>query len=158
MHTNKHTHLHTHTHTHTYIQTHTSLGLPVLPTWHQPSLVSACAYMCRMSEFFLKLQVAFAEHSLFSRALWQKRPIILRSLLIVARIHIVCRSHSTLQHTATHCNTLQHTSHRSYPPVRINVGCENWFHVCRTLEFISCAVFTAHFNTLRHTAAQCSML
>jgi len=32
----------------------------------------------------LKLQVSFAEYSLFYRALLQKRPILLRSLLIVA--------------------------------------------------------------------------
>jgi len=32
----------------------------------------------------LKLDLSFAEHSLFYRALLQKRPIILRSLLIVA--------------------------------------------------------------------------
>ena len=32
----------------------------------------------------LKLQVSFAEYSLFYRDLLQKRPIILRSLLIVA--------------------------------------------------------------------------
>jgi len=32
----------------------------------------------------LKLQVSFAEHRLFYRALLQKRPILLRSLLIVA--------------------------------------------------------------------------
>ena len=32
----------------------------------------------------LKLQVSFAEYSLFYRALLQKRPIILRSLLIKA--------------------------------------------------------------------------
>ena len=32
----------------------------------------------------LKLQVSFAEYSLFSRALFQMRPIILRSLRIVA--------------------------------------------------------------------------
>jgi len=32
----------------------------------------------------LKLQVSFAEHSLFYRALLQKRPIILRSLLLEA--------------------------------------------------------------------------
>jgi len=32
----------------------------------------------------LKLQVSFAEYRLFYRALLQKRPVILRSLLIVA--------------------------------------------------------------------------
>jgi len=37
----------------------------------------------------LKLQVSFAEHSLFYRALLQKRPIILRSLLIVATPYTV---------------------------------------------------------------------
>ena len=36
----------------------------------------------------LKLQVSFAEHSLFYRALLQKRPIILRSLLIVATPYV----------------------------------------------------------------------
>jgi len=32
----------------------------------------------------LKLYVSFAEYSLFCRALWQKRPMVLRSLLIAA--------------------------------------------------------------------------
>jgi len=32
----------------------------------------------------LKLHISFAEYSLFYRAFWQKRPMILRSLLIVA--------------------------------------------------------------------------
>jgi len=36
----------------------------------------------------LKLQVYFAEYSLFYRALLQKRPIILRSLLIVATPYV----------------------------------------------------------------------
>jgi len=35
----------------------------------------------------LKLDVSFAQHSLFYRALLQKRPIILRSLLIVAILY-----------------------------------------------------------------------
>jgi len=35
----------------------------------------------------LKLQVSFAEYSLFYRALLQKRPIILRDLLIVATLY-----------------------------------------------------------------------
>ena len=37
----------------------------------------------------LTLYVSFAEYSLFYRDLLQKRPIILRSLLIVA-VHCVC--------------------------------------------------------------------
>jgi len=46
----------------------------------------------------LKIYVFFVECSLLFRALLQKRPIILRSLLIVA----------TPQHSATPCNTLHH--------------------------------------------------
>jgi len=98
----------------------------------------------------LKLQVSFAEYSLFYRALLQTRPLILRSLVIVATpyfvpmplrsnrvtfaIHthmytpthphtytdpIASHSHNsrvlTLQHTAPHCNALQHTAtHKSH--------------------------------------------
>jgi len=63
------TRTHTHTHAHRRIETqrdvHTGMG------WLQ--------LVCSS-----KLQVSFAEYSLFYRALLQKRPIILRSLLIVA--------------------------------------------------------------------------
>jgi len=38
----------------------------------------------------LKLQVSFAEYRLFYRALLQKRPIILRSLLVIATPYEVC--------------------------------------------------------------------
>jgi len=37
----------------------------------------------------LKLQVSFAEYSLFYRALLQKRPVILRSLLIVSTPYLI---------------------------------------------------------------------
>jgi len=46
----------------------------------------------------LKIQVSFAEYRLFYRALLQRRPIILRSLLIVAthhRSHHIIRRHTT---------------------------------------------------------------
>jgi len=36
----------------------------------------------------LKLYVSFAEYCLFYRALWQKRPVLLRSLLIVATPYV----------------------------------------------------------------------
>jgi len=51
----------------------------------------------------LKLQVSFAEYSLFYRALLQKRPIILRSLLGIATPYseMVTRALG-----ATRCNTL----------------------------------------------------
>jgi len=38
----------------------------------------------------LKSQVSFAEYSLFYRALLQRRPVILRSLLIVATPYLEC--------------------------------------------------------------------
>jgi len=63
----------------------------------------------------LKLQVSFAEYCLFYRALLQKRPIILRSLLIVATPYPPRRgSTAVYTHYTTHCNThcnthLQHT-------------------------------------------------
>ena len=40
----------------------------------------------------LKLQVSFAEYRLFYRALLQKRPIILRSLIIVATPYYTCQT------------------------------------------------------------------
>ena len=42
----------------------------------------------------LKLQVSFAEFSLFDRALLQKRPVILRSLLIVPTPYSTCLYHT----------------------------------------------------------------
>ena len=98
----------------------------------------------------LKLQVSFAKETSKRDDVLQKRPIILRSLLIEATqylsdapqtplqsrviysytsitcVYIHC---STLQHTATHCNTLQHTATR-----------------CNTLQHAA-----THCNTLEHT-------
>ena len=44
----------------------------------------------------LQIQVSFAEYSLFYRALLQKRPIILRSLLIVATPYLFSRESETI--------------------------------------------------------------
>ena len=45
---------------------------------------------CRASESrLLKLQVSFAEYRLFYRALLEKRPIILRNLLIIATPYVI---------------------------------------------------------------------
>ena len=75
-----------------------------------------------------KLQVSFAEYSLFYRALLQKRRIILSSLLvpICNMLCIAITKHcSTLQHTAAHCSTLQHTATR-----------------CNTLQHTAYAVYS----------------
>ena len=45
-----------------------------------------------------KFQVSFAEYSLFYRALVQKRPIILRSLLIVATPYVLLICHIRTNH------------------------------------------------------------
>jgi len=89
-----------------------------------------------------KLDVSFAEYRLFYRALLQKRPIILRSLLMVAtayHTHLFTVSDTmqhTATHTATHCNTLQHTATH-----------------CNTLQHTA-----THCNTLQHTATHCTTL
>jgi len=84
---------------------------------------------------------------LFYRALLQKRPIILRSLRIVASpvLYDWSATHcNTLQNTATHCNTLQHTA----------THCNTLQHTathCNTLQHTS-----THCNTLQHTATHCN--
>ena len=67
----------------------------------------------------LKLQVSFAEFSLFDRALLQKRPVILKSLLIVATPYLYmslpynsaiqhqCKSAGVLQSVAVCCSVLK---------------------------------------------------
>jgi len=60
----------------------------------------------------LKLQVSFAEYSLFYRALLQKRPIFLGSLLIVATPYRTCDgTHSNVHHADSfvHITSLTHT-------------------------------------------------
>ena len=56
----------------------------------------------------LKFYVSFAEYGLFYRALLQKRPLICRSLLIVATPYTPV-TNKPVHNAATRCNTLQHT-------------------------------------------------
>jgi len=73
----------------------------------------------------------------------QRRPVILRSLLIVAtpyqsRCALMSTNCNTLQHTqsaSTNCNTLQHTQSASTH--------------CNTLQYTQSA--STNFNTLQHT-------
>ena len=63
----------------------------------------------------LKLQVSFAEHSLFYKALLQKKPVGFRSLLIIATPYVfcasnefewmICASNAALALFTTHCAT-----------------------------------------------------
>jgi len=93
---NAYTNTHIHAHRYMYIQTHTFISYEYTSTctdmgW--PQLVGS-----------LKLQVFFAEYSLFYRALLQKRPIISRSLLIIAAQYSI----SVFTHTQTHVYTNTH--------------------------------------------------
>ena len=94
----------------------------------------------------LKLLVSFAEYSLFYRALLQKRPIILRSLLIVATTHVrmsqVMHSHTQtmtymrIRHvTHTHTQTVTYTrmSHVTHTHARRLCGLIRQTYVCKTL-------------------------
>jgi len=106
----------------------------------------------------------FAEYSLFYRALLQKRPILVRSLLIVAIPYQngalfhkwpidVCRlqqdatpscSTSATAHassSSTHCNTLQHTATR----------CSTWVNLLALM-----AHNAQHCNLLQHTVTHCN--
>jgi len=95
----------------------------------------------------LKWQVCFAEYHLFYRALSQKRPIILRSLLIVATPHISYVEYETRtlcvfvakQPTNTHTHT--HTSLHHPPDIR------QGYHV-------SVCVCVAKMYTQTHTQTQ----
>jgi len=121
-----------------------------------------------------KSQVSFAEYRLFYRAFLQNRPIILRSLLIVAtpysyahthrQTHADTRTHThhksqvtqithihfiSIQHTATLCNTRQHTAtHCSTLPYS-----RTHMHLWKEAH-----VTNIHYNTLQHTATHCNTL
>jgi len=69
--------------------THCSHTIHLNPHCSHPIHLNPCIFWVRIMVWLrlvgsLRLQVSFAEHRLFYRALLQKKPIILRSLLIVA--------------------------------------------------------------------------
>ena len=119
----------------------------------------------------------FAEYCLFYRALLQKRPIILRSLLIVATPYLSCvciyacvcvcacacacastRTHIP-RHTLIHTHTLTHT-----PPVYINPVMfwlsdkSGLFWTWFKGQNITSLDPVTHCNTLQHTATHCNTL
>jgi len=90
------THTHTHAHTHTHICAYTCVSyryiciymqiyIPIITHkhTHQRGDCEMCYGVATISRL-LKMYVSFAEYRLFNRALLQKRPVIWRSLLIVA--------------------------------------------------------------------------
>ena len=93
----------------------------------------------------LKLQVSFAEFSLFDRALLKKRPVILRSLLIVATPYLYmslpynsaiqhqCKSAGVLQYVAVCCSVLQSPPYNTSARVQVCCSVLQCVAVCCSL-------------------------
>jgi len=103
----------------------------------------------------LKLYVSIAECCLFYRALLQKRPMILRSLLIVATpyTHNITHTHTPrytyLQHTPVHPRVLRraHTSPEMW--VHTHIPCDTHTHIFPVTHTHT------HTHSLRHTHMHC---
>jgi len=145
--------------TYLYIYTHTHIYFPHMPrifmSRHPSSLIKILGMGWLPLIAPLKLYVSFAEYRLFYGALLQKRPFILRSLLIVPP-HANARwvtSKTTrcimLQHTAIHCNILlQHTAkHCNILRIPGVQSQKDTYAHCFTL-----------CNTSQHTATHCNTL
>jgi len=110
LHTLSHTLVHTHTlsHTHTNTQTHQRTHEQIRHLSH-----SCCIPMGWLrSVASLKLYVSFAKEPYKQDCILQKRPIIVRSLLIVATPYVpvayICISTHSFSHNHTHAHTLKH--------------------------------------------------
>ena len=112
--------------------------------------------------------MSFAKYGLFYRALLQKRPIILRSLLIVAIPYLI--AYAATQYRTTHCNTkkqntLQYTA-TQYSATHCNKMKQNTLQHTAThlglqqLDSRHTALqhTATHRNTLQHTAPRCNTL
>jgi len=150
---------------------------------------------CLRSVGSLKLQVSFAECSLFYRALLQKRNIVLRSLLIVSTSHSKISLYlQPLQHLGTRCptwhvysrhilpyiqpcmssdcNTLQHTAtletqrpHVTH--IAMDISIQVYIYIC--IHLYMCPDCHAHtpalisrwrntWKALQHAATHCDTL
>jgi len=148
-----HTHTHTHTHRHEHTQTHAYFDAPFVHMWVTAHMlgggVRGIGWRVRGTGWLrlvgsLKLQVSIGECSVFSRALLQKRPMILRSLLIVAiqmwanRMSLIMRM--SFSRTNTHAHT--HTNTEISPII----GSREWVFHTHTH-----AHTRKHTNTHTHT-------
>ena len=85
-HTHTYTHTHTHTHIHTHVYTHANISMwPALAIWWRRLVGS------------FKWYVSFAKEPYKRDYILQKRPIILRSLLIVATPYLCFRFFVTVK-------------------------------------------------------------
>jgi len=81
----------------------------------------------------LKSKVSFAEYRLFYRALLQKRPIILRSLQVVAFLSHILLSHIQMRHV-----TNMHRSYRTLDLVMSHIFQKN--HPCHAYDWVMCHI------------------
>jgi len=122
--------------------------------------VAVCVCVCVHTQIYYKSLLQ--KSPIKVTYILQKRPIILRSLLIAHksldimdsdRLHFTCVRVYTLQHTATYCNTLQHTATHCNTLLSGYHGLLSFtFHVC------ACVHTATHCNTLQHTATHCNTL
>jgi len=90
-----------------------------------------------------KIYVSFAEYSLFYRALLQKRPIILRSLLSVATKYEISTHAHTHTHTRTHSHSYTHLHTHTHISTQRNsaercCSAERWSTPNSTMSLLPC--------------------
>jgi len=84
-----------------------ALQVPTLCTHHMNGSHHTMGWLQLVGS--LKLQVSFAEYHLFYRALLQKRPVILRSLQVVATPYCTLAHMKESPHHCIHINASHHT-------------------------------------------------
>jgi len=117
---------------------------------------------------FLKWPVSFAEYSLFYRALLQTRPIILRSLLIVATLYdFVCVYRGYVLKDlccAWYRVAMTHTMHYLDRLISAKEPCNQWLfcekrlNLRHPMHLRHPAVVSRVPSTLQHAATRCNML
>jgi len=111
-------------------------------TMHELLLcLSPVGWLRLVSSF--KIQVSFAEYSLFHRALWQKRPMFLGSLLIVATPYIMSEMllHLAPSSCVNYCFGLlvRHVWTAALLCLSLT-ACMNCWFICRTIPASSCMI------------------
>ena len=80
---------------------------------------------------------------------WQHKHTHLFDLLVTAQ------THDTLQHTATHCNTLQHTSDSTHTHIARLPKWTRRAHICDTTHSYMTRIMRVNDVTRHYSALQC---
>ena len=162
-----HTLIHIHTLTHIYILI---LGVCVYAglSIEVPPSIQAFRHLGGDTKGWLRLvgsfksYVSFAEYSLFYGALLQKRPIILRSLLIEATLrfryrHLEAQERRSWAPLTTPCGTLQHNATHA---LQHTATCCNTGHSKENVavEGSFLGFLDLDCDTLQHAATYCNIL